>query len=72
MEGDDVFMLELFHEGNFTDGGAGRAFFAVEVDLFEGDEFASLPVATLEDLVVIWRSALWEVGGLAQRGHTVA
>lgn len=53
VEGDDVFMFELFHEGDFTDGGAGRAFLAVEVDLFEGDEFASLPVATFEDLPVV-------------------
>lgn len=49
VEGDDVFMLELFHEGNFADGGGGGAFFAVEVDFFEGDEFAGLAVATLED-----------------------
>lgn len=51
MEGDDVFMFELFHEGDFADGGAGCAFFAVEVDLFEGDEFACLPIATFEDLM---------------------
>lgn len=51
MEGDDVFMFELFHEGDFADGGARCALFAVEVDLFEGDEFARLPVATFEDLM---------------------
>lgn len=49
VEGDDVFMLELFHEGDFADGGGGGAFFAVEVDLFEGDEFAGLTVSALED-----------------------
>lgn len=65
-------MFKLLHEGDFTDGGARRAFLAVEVDLFEGDEFAGLPITTFEDLTVVWRSVWWEVGGLAQRGHTVA
>jgi len=51
VEGDNVFVFELFHEGDFADGGAGGAFFAVEVDFFEGDEFAGLPIATFEDLV---------------------
>ncbi len=51
MEGDDVFMFELFHEGDFANGGAGCAFFAVEVDFFEGDEFPCLPIPTFEDLI---------------------
>lgn len=52
MEGDDVFMFELFHEGDFANGGAGCAFFAVEVDFFEGDEFPCLPIPTFEDLII--------------------
>jgi hypothetical protein len=46
-------VLELFHEGDFADGGAGGAFFAVEVDFFEGDELAGLAVAAFEDLHTI-------------------
>ena len=34
MEGDDVFVLELFHEADFANGRAGGAFFAIEVDFF--------------------------------------
>ena len=49
VEGDDVFVLEFFHEGDFADGGGGGAFFAVEVDFFEGDEFTGLAVAAFED-----------------------
>lgn len=49
---DYVFVFELFHEGNFADGSAGGAFFTVEVDFFQGDEFARLPVAAFEDLGV--------------------
>lgn len=49
VEGDDIFVLELFHEGDFADGGRGGAFFAVEVDFFQGDEFAGLAVAALKD-----------------------
>ena len=52
VERDNVFVLELFHEGDFADGGGGGAFFAVEVDFFEGDELAGLAVAAFEDLVV--------------------
>ena len=50
VQGDDVFVLEFFHERDFADGGAGGAFFAVKVDFFEGDEFAGLAVAAFEDL----------------------
>ena len=50
VQGDDVFVLELFHEGDFADGCAGGAFFAVEVDFFEGDQFSGLSIASLEDL----------------------
>ena len=54
-------MLELFHEGDFADGGAGGAFFAVEVDFFEGDQFAGLSVAAFEDLSG-GRGLVWGVG----------
>ena len=50
MQGNYIFVFELFHEGDFADGGAGRALFAVEVDLFQGDEFACLAVTPFEDL----------------------
>ena len=50
VEGDDVVVLELLHQGYFADGGAGGAFFAVEVDFFEGDELAGLAIAAFENL----------------------
>ena len=34
VEGNDVFVLQFLHKADFTDGSAGCAFFAVEVDLF--------------------------------------
>ena len=49
VEGDDVFVLELFHEGDFADGGRRGAFFAIEVDFFQSDEFAGLAVPAFED-----------------------
>ena len=49
LEGDNVFMFELFHEGDLANGGGGGAFFAVKVDFFQGDKFAGLAVAALED-----------------------
>jgi hypothetical protein len=52
VEGDNVLVLELLHERDFADGGGGRALFRVEVDFFEGDEFAGLPISTFKDL---WR-----------------
>ena len=47
---DDILVLELLHKRDFADCGGGRAFFGVEVDLFESDIFAGLPVAAFEDL----------------------
>ena len=52
MQGDYVVMFELFHKGDFADRGARGAFFAVEVDFFQGNELACLTVAAFEDLVV--------------------
>jgi hypothetical protein len=49
VERDDIFVFEFLHEGDFADRGAGGALFAVEVDLFQSDEFAGLAVAALED-----------------------
>ena len=50
VEGNDVFVFELFHEADFADGCAWCAFFAVEVDLFKRYEGAGLAVAAFEDL----------------------
>ena len=47
VEADDVGMLELFHEGDFSNGGGGSAFFCVEVDLLECDELRRDPRASL-------------------------
>lgn len=73
VQGDDVFVFELFHQGDFADGGAGGAFFAVEVDFFEGDEFVGLSVATFEDLVKR-KGSVGSAGisGIRLGGHTVA
>lgn len=46
---DNVVVLELLHEGDFADGGGGGAFFTVEVDFFQRDEFAGLAIAAFED-----------------------
>lgn len=48
VEGDDVFVLELFHERNLTDGGRRRSFFAVKVYFFQGDELAGLAISAFE------------------------
>lgn len=53
MQRNYIFVFELFHEGDFTDGGARGALFAVEVNLFQGDEFACLAVTPFEDLEII-------------------
>lgn len=50
VEGDDVFVLEFLHQADFADGCTRGPFFAVEVNFFESDKFAGLPVATFEDL----------------------
>jgi hypothetical protein len=50
---DDVLVLELLHEGYFTDSGGRGAFFGIEVDLLQGDELARLAVAALENLQAI-------------------
>ncbi len=50
VEGDDVFMLEFFHERDFSDRRRWRALFRVQVDFFECDQVARLTVASFEDL----------------------
>jgi hypothetical protein len=57
LEGDDVVVLEFFHEGDFADRGGGCAFFRVEVDFFEGDGAAARPLFAFED------------GGICPGGH---
>ena len=69
VQGQDVFVLELFHERDFADGGARCAFFGIEMDFFEGDKFAGLAVAAFENLGVvsylmhIFKSCNSHVGG---------
>lgn len=50
VQGNYVLVFELFHKRDFADGGAGGALFAVEVDFFQGDEFASLTITPFKDL----------------------
>ena len=50
MQGYYVLMFELFHKRDFADGGAGGAFFAVEVNFFQSDKFACLAVTPFKDL----------------------
>jgi hypothetical protein len=54
-------MLELFHQRYFADGGGWSAFFAVEVDLFERNQLASLAVPTLEDCCIGTFSELYSM-----------
>lgn len=49
VEADNVLVLELLHQRDLADGGAGRALLAVEVDLLERDKLARLAIAPLED-----------------------
>lgn len=61
-------MFQLFHKTDFTDGRAGCAFFAVEVDLFEGHKSAGLAVAAFEHSRVCSLSELLqllEAGGVS-------
>jgi hypothetical protein len=64
-------VFELFHKGDFADGGAGGAFFAVEVDLFEGDQLAGLPITAFEDLEIV-RLGWWDRREWGGQCHTVA
>lgn len=50
VKGDNILMLQLLHQRDFADGGAWRAFFAVEVDFFERNEFTGLPIPAFENL----------------------
>ena len=50
VQGNYVLVFELFHKRDFADGSAGCALFAVEVNFFQGDEFACLTVTPFEDL----------------------
>ncbi len=61
VERDDILMFELFHERDFADGSRRCPFFRVEVNFFQGDEFACLTVATFEDLMTCSFSKLYYV-----------
>ena len=50
VQGYYVFVFELFHKRDFADSGARSALFAVQVNFFQGDEFACLAVASFKDL----------------------
>lgn len=50
VQSDNVLVLQFLHERDFTNGGRRRAFFRVEVDFLESNEFASLTVPPLEYL----------------------
>ena len=50
MKGNYVFVLKLFHEGDLSNGSTRSAFFTIKMNLFKRDEFASLAIASLEDL----------------------
>lgn len=52
MESNDIFVLELLHEGNLADGSRRSAFFRVEVDFLEGNKFTGLSVTTFENLKI--------------------
>jgi len=43
VESNDVDMTQLLHERNFADGGGRGAFFCIEVNLLQGDDFVSRP-----------------------------
>lgn len=43
VESDDVDMTQLFHERNFADGGGRGAFFCIEMNLLQGNDFISRP-----------------------------
>jgi hypothetical protein len=47
---DDVLMLQLLHQTDFPDRRTRRAFFTVEVDLFQRNECSCLAIAAFEDL----------------------
>lgn len=52
VECDNILVLELFHQRDFSDGSGRGTLLGVEVDLLESDEFACLAVAAFEYLVV--------------------
>ena len=54
VQSDNVLVLQFLHERDFTNGGRRRAFFRVEVDFLESNEFASLTVPPFEDLYRGW------------------
>ena len=49
VEADDVYVLQFFHKRDFADGGRWSAFFRIEVNLFESDDFICRARATLRD-----------------------
>lgn len=50
MEGDDVLVLELFHQRNLTDGGRRRALLGIQMDLLEGHQLTRLTISPFKNL----------------------
>lgn len=70
VEGEDVGVLQLLHQGDLADGCGGCAFFRIEVDLLEGNELAGLAVTPFEDLRMLAEARGATRGGV--EAHTVA
>jgi hypothetical protein len=50
VKADDILMLELLHQRDLTNGRGRRAFFRVEMDLFQRNKLPRLAIPSLEDL----------------------
>ena len=48
VQSDNVAVTQLFHQGDLADRSRGRAFFGIEMDLFQGDDLRGVPRATLQ------------------------
>ena len=51
MKGDDILMLELFHQRDLTNRGGWCAFFGIEMDFLERHQFAGLTISPFENLI---------------------
>lgn len=51
MQGDNILMLQFFHQRYLANRRARRPFFGVEVNFFQGNVLARLAVAPFEDLI---------------------
>jgi hypothetical protein len=51
VERDNVLVLELFHQRDFTNGSARGTLFGIEMDLLESYQLAGLAVASFKNLL---------------------